>query len=380
MIESGKESILAIAEEAANWHIIFETEDVVTESDRREFVEWLRRSPTNIAEFMRVRAMQGLFSDINLTELPSVEALIIEARSNVVEISEARAKTPVKIASRPSAQMTRKQFMSGIAAMLVLGIISLAWMAGGWLGKTNFDPSGSYVIETALGEQRSALLEDGSVVNLNTLSKLEVNYSDDVRLVKLLSGEAFFDVAKDSTRPFRVLAGYATMEAIGTQFNVYKQRTETVITVIEGKVAVSSSKDAIDLDIGQAELPDYLPDGNAVQLAPGNQVAVLLSGAIATTTDVDPGNTTAWTKRRLVFNGDSLEVVARELNRYNLKQLKIGTPEILQKTISGIFNANDPETLIAFLEEVGGLRVEVDFAGSGWTLYADLTIPKSPLD
>lgn len=371
MIEKGKDSLLAIAEEAADWYILLEEEDAVTEGDRRTFVQWLRRSPTNIEEFMRVGALHRHFADVTDTELPSVNKLISEARSNVIEMDKAREKQPNGVVESKAVPPARRRQIGRIAATIAVAALPLFWLAGDEFDFIYFKVWGGHAIETALGEQRSTVLPDGSVVNLNTQSRLEVRYSDEFRLVELMAGEAVFDVAKDASRPFRVRAGPAIVEAIGTQFNVYQQRDQTVITVVEGRVSVTNSKGrALGADANNSSSGSQV-DGNSVRLAQGNQTAVSMSGAIAAISAADPGAATAWTSRRLVFDGDSLEIVARELNRYNAKQLRIGNLQVSRRAVSGVFDSNDPATLVAFLAEIGGLRVEADASGNGWTVYAD---------
>ena len=333
MIEKGKDSLLATAEEAADWYILLEDEDVVTEGDRRTFVQWLRRSPTNIEEFMRVGALHRHLADVSVAELQSVSELINEARSNVIEMDGARethTHCVVKNKSRPPA---RRRQLAKIAATIAIAALPFFWFASDGFDLLNLRGEGEYVIETALGEQRSTVLPDGSVVNLNTQSRLEIRYSDEYRLVELIAGEVVFDVAKDASRPFRVRAGSTVVEAIGTQFNVYQQLDQIVITVVEGQVSVTNSKQPALIE-------------NPSNSSPGSQV-----------------------------DGDALEVVARELNRYNAKQLRIGNLQVSRRAVSGVFDSNDPATLVAFLDEIGGLRVEQDASGNGWAVYADSEAP-----
>ena len=369
MTDKGKDSLLATATDAANWYLVFESEDTVSEEDRRSFVRWLRRSPANIEEFMRVGAMRKSFSDPLLKELPSVKTLIHAARSNVVALNQAQTiRRPSTRVKPPAPMAAQSKLIGGIAALLVIAVMTLLWFTDVGFDNINFGSGGGYagggyVIETALGEQRSTLLSDGSVVNLNTQSRLVVSYSEGVRRVELSAGEAFFDVAKDATRPFRVHSGPAVVEAIGTRFNVYQQHTQTVITVVDGQVSVMNAAGA----------------SSARKTLPGNQVAVSTNGAIAASTPVDPDRATAWTDRRLVFDHDSLDIVVRELNRYNTKQLTVGDAPLPQRAISGIFNANDPAALMTFLVEIGGLHIETDASGKGWTLYPQpVAAPDSP--
>ncbi|MCP6755955.1 FecR domain-containing protein, partial [Klebsiella pneumoniae] len=84
---------------------------------------------------------------------------------------------------------------------------------------------------TARGELRSVELADGSVVHINTQSRIDVNLSPRAREVRLVGGEALFKVQRDTTRPFLVYSGNAVIQAIGTQFNVRLQQTDTTVSV-----------------------------------------------------------------------------------------------------------------------------------------------------
>jgi hypothetical protein len=95
--------------------------------------------------------------------------------------------------------------------------------------------------ETRHGEQLSRRLTDNSVLHLNTDSAVTIRYGKTERLVTLTSGEADFEVTHEPTRPFRVFAGSAEVVDIGTQFDVRLEHDSTVVTVVEGRVAVGPS-------------------------------------------------------------------------------------------------------------------------------------------
>ncbi len=90
------------------------------------------------------------------------------------------------------------------------------------------------------GDQRTIRLDDGSIIHLNSQSRVHVRYSSGERLIELEQGQALFDVVRDATRPFRVRAGSADILAVGTQFDVYRRSGgDLTVTVVEGKVAVT---------------------------------------------------------------------------------------------------------------------------------------------
>jgi len=374
MADIKKYSLQAIAEEAANWFIRFEENDVPG-VEREAFVNWLKRSPIHVEEFIRVSATHAQIKAIPATELISVKELLDQARSNVIDLTHTRVNHTTDTGADSSTSTRWARHPGAKAAMLAALTLLAVWLFA-W-NRSSDDPDRlTYV--TALGEQRSILLEDGSVIKLNTQSSLDVYFSEATRSVKLSAGEAVFYVAKDATRPFQVEAGAAVVKAIGTRFNVYRQASQTVITVMEGRVAVSSAKTlpVSATSSGPSAVKPFAAE--SVQLNQDSQITVLETGAIVAPAIVDPEAITAWTDRRLVFNAEPLETVVRELNRYNPKKLVFGDQLLSQQTISGVFDANDPEALLAFLQTVGKLHVKVDSGSGDWILYAEPEIPQPP--
>jgi ferric-dicitrate binding protein FerR (iron transport regulator) len=131
--------------------------------------------------------------------------------------------------------------------------------------------------KTEIGEQRSVLLKDGSRVTLNTASKIEVDMRKDRRLVRLVEGEAFFDVTHDAIRPFKVRAGNAVLSDVGTQFNVDMRPTRTTVTVIEGRVAVDSKMAIVDQG-EELNREDHGAAQGALILAASDRVVITSSG------------------------------------------------------------------------------------------------------
>src|SRR4029453_12129451 len=137
------------------------------------------------------------------------------------------------------------------------------------------------------------------------------------------------------------------IRAVGTQFDVYRKPTGTVVTVVEGRVSV---KEAADTRSEQLLDP--------VLLSTGEQLTVSLTAPAALTPK--PANlkaATAWTQRRLIFSGAPLAEVASEFNRYNERRLIIDTSGLDNFRINGIFSSADPAALLGFLREQPGVAV-----------------------
>jgi transmembrane sensor len=247
-----------------------------------------------------------------------------------------------------------------MAACLIvsLGVGAVIW----------FEVLRAVTYTTAIGEQRSIQLEDGSTVELNSRSKVAVRYSEHERGIELLEGQALFHVAKNATRPFVVRSGDTRVRAVGTQFDVYRKATGTVVTVLEGRVAILTDhpiagKDAIGAagSSQYATAPPSFPraeggQGAAVELSAGEQVVVTPKAA-RKTDHANIANATAWTEREIVFDSASLTEVAEEFNRYNQRQLVIEDPTLETFHISGVFSSTDPASLVRFLRERPGLHI-----------------------
>jgi transmembrane sensor len=206
--------------------------------------------------------------------------------------------------------------------------------------------AGRYV--TSVGEQRTARLDDGSTIVLNTGTELRVEFTDQLREVRLLKGEALFNVASDAARPFRVLSHGAVAQAIGTSFVVRRNGEQTIVTVIEGQVAVASQ-------LGVTELKSAQLPRESRRLAAGDRARVA-DDAIETTPVANPAAVTAWRTGRLIFDGETLAEAAAEFNRYNEMQIVIEDTQLAGERLSGVFDAHQPQSLVLFLERSGAIE------------------------
>jgi transmembrane sensor len=218
-------------------------------------------------------------------------------------------------------------------------------------------PDGITVLhfETQHGEQLTRRLADNSVLHLNTDSAVTIRYGKTERLVTLTSGQAEFEVAHEPDRAFRVFAGSAEVVDLGTQFDVRLEHDSTVVTVLEGRVAVGPSP--MVKKFGTNSSQNHPP--SFVQLDAGEQTRVTEGEWPATPIAVDAQNATAWLRREIVFDHEPLERVAAEYNRYTQKPIEIATPALSNLLISGVFATDDTEAFIAFLRSLRGVRVEV---------------------
>lgn len=214
----------------------------------------------------------------------------------------------------------------GRRQLLWLGGAAVAASAAGVFGVSLLMRGAIY--DTRLGEVRVVTLEDGSVITLNTSSKIEVQFRDDRRVVTLEDGEALFDVAKDRARPFIVMAGATVVRAVGTSFTVKRLAAAPVeVLVREGVVEVTAS----------AARPTRLTAN--MRMVTGEEGGLQRPVSIATD---EIRRETAWKEGRIAFEGERLDSAARAFERYSDTRIVIDDPTIASEEITGLFAANDP--------------------------------------
>jgi transmembrane sensor len=223
---------------------------------------------------------------------------------------------------------------------------------------------------TAVGEQRPCPLEDGSVVYLNTDSRVEVQYTHDQRNVLLVRGEALFSVAKNIRRPFIVQSGDVGIRAAGTQFNVRRRDYATDVSVIEGGVQITPMKQPPVV----RNADPYIRTETAMtptKIQAGEEVRVS-GGKITKLPQRDVDISISWRRRQLVFSHTPLSDVAAEFNRYNLHQIRVEGDPAQQIPMSGTFYADQPQVLILYLNrfENHDTPLSVQPRGDDWVIRA----------
>jgi transmembrane sensor len=197
---------------------------------------------------------------------------------------------------------------------------------------------------TAIGERSAYTLEDNSVVTLNTNSKIRVNYSNNYRRIKLIQGEAFFEVAKNPERPFEVNAGTAKVTAVGTAFNIFRNGDSADITVTEGIIQV-------------AELVATGARAPAIEVLHANEYLRATRDGLEPTDSVDTASHIAWQNGKLIAKEMTLRDLVIQLERYRKTRILIADSNIASLTFSGVFELDQPESLLRALELSLGLQV-----------------------
>ena len=301
-----------------------------------------------------------------------------------------RAAEDAGASSREESAFARLRFPAVAAGVAVLAFaaaavfVSFGMDGSGQLPTTAGQRAAPLAFATVVGETSAHLLGDGTEIVLNTDSRVEVDYAGARRVVRLLKGEAGFDVAPDAARPFVVFAGDGRTEAIGTAFNVRLRGRAVDVTVTEGKVRVvsdaatgpgSSSRGLSDeatpapLETQEAsvEESESLAAENTNARAPRELVlsageaaeyGVAAGASSAPLAEAELARKLAWRRGALIFDGQTLEEAIAEVSRYTAADLVIADPSIAGMRVGGHYKTDDIEALLAALSAGFDIRVE----------------------
>lgn len=239
-------------------------------------------------------------------------------------------------------EWARRRHNHAFRFRIAAGIAAAAVLSGGWAGwwATSPAPLPEEVVAaatvapeqafaTGVGESRTVTLFDGSTVTLDTNSALTASEVGGIRLVELKQGQAFFNVAKDAARPFKVMAAGRTVTATGTQFSVRVDPANYQVTLVEGSVTVETPRSR------------FIP-GKAADLKPGFALKAEDAGRAWKVAKVDVAADTSWRSGRLTFDDRPLADAAAEMNRYSKRKVVVD-PAVADTQIVGVFPAGDVE-------------------------------------
>jgi transmembrane sensor len=206
-------------------------------------------------------------------------------------------------------------------------------------------------LATTKGEFRRVALADTSVASINSNSKLEVKLSDHKREVVLVKGEAWFEVAKDKSKPFIVEAGDVQVRAVGTAFGVNRMKDGAEVLVTEGTVEVWTGKAKALLTAGQHSFVPYQTAQINVARQPQEVQRKL-----------------AWRDGKLIFTRQTLGEAVADFNRYSAKKIIISDPSLLDKRIFGQYQIDAAEQ---FARDIGAyLNVPIEVGAESITIGA----------
>lgn len=333
-----------VAQQATEW-FVENRSNAATKESRVAFMEWLRSSPLHVEEYLKVAGLAHDLRAVTEDSQFNLDQLLAAALAQPVDnVSVLPTRTNI-FQNKITTRFGRRPLWFGAAASIALLLTTTVWLVRD--GERFGLPQD---FETGHGEQRSWRLPDGSAVNLNSDSEVTVRYDAQERVVNVKRGQALFQVAHEERRRFRVIAGDAQVIAVGTQFDVFLQEDATVVTVVDGKVAV------FDGVAPPATTLAVIP-ADALRIGAGEQVRL---GGDLKSPEVLMANvreTVAWVQRQIVFEQRPLHEVTEEFNRYGPIPIEINSDELRSLPITGVFNAYDTESFLAFLGRLEGVSV-----------------------
>lgn len=307
--------------------------------EEAEFATW-RAEPRNAAELARMQSTWGKLDRLDRDPALNTLADAVLAR----------------------AQQRRRR--RSVARMVTFASAAAAAVACGFLGWRQIAPPPRAIVQLPKENYRvlastvqRTTLPDGSEAELNGDSRIAVDYSDTARRVTLLSGEAHFVVAKNPERPFYVTAGPVTVRAVGTAFNVRLAVEKIEVLVTEGKVQLQHEEGG--------DVPAEASAG-AAALVVGQRAVISRTAAAKRKPEVavdemgraEIEDELGWQSTRLVFNNTPLDEVIEGFNRYNRQRLTLGDPRLKQRSLTGVFRADNLEGFIRLLRASVDVKAE----------------------
>src|SRR5215471_1153010 len=302
-------------------------------AERRAFYAWLIASPIHVEEYLEVALLSRRLPVAAADPERPLEAILDRVREETEGVTRI-GNAPHSSRAAPRARPQRWWLWAAVPAGLAVIAVALFWLRGEHVTPERY--------ATRHGEMRSLRLGDNSTLRLNTDTSVTARYSRSQRLIEIERGEVLFEVAHESARPFRVVAGTARVLAVGTTFSVYRQGGSTLVTVVQGRVGVST----------------VTAGSTSVNAGAGEQVRVIDGELPRSPTPADVQRTTAWLHRQIIFERQPLTLVTAEFNRYSPRPIDIETPALGTLAITGIFSVDDTETFLDFLRTFDGVSIQ----------------------
>jgi transmembrane sensor len=293
--------------------------------ERQDFESWIAE-PANAREYNAQRYLL----DMSMELKGRLRADVLDSAG---EIRPARRQwlAPARL------------WASGAVTVVALLTVTFSWSAlrsEGYVAQT---------YRTATGEVRNVVLPDGSIVGLNTQTELEWVGSPSDRRVRLIRGEAYFQVVHDPSRPFRILLDHSQVQVLGTRFDVYQMANGDVrVSVISGTVAVEA------LDDGQG-VPSW-----SRRLTSGQQIEYSPVGLVADVHSIVAPKVIRWREGMLETQGEPLKDFVSDLSRYTSERIVIADPRAATQQVGGAFSVRDINSTLDRLSRIAPVSVTHD--------------------
>lgn len=329
-----------IAQDAKTWYIKLHYGDN-DPSQQQKFESWLSAHKDHQKGYDDVCILMQeteAYTNDPLCEERYKHILAVDANSpvsfkeNITQFLQRAQRTGV---------FQRKIPLGSVAVSLFL-LLSLSFIVQAFVREDSY--------QTAVGEQRTVTLADGSTVKLNTNTKITVAFSDLNRSVILDQGQAYFMISKDPEHPFVVTFDGGSVTALGTEFEVYNKGPEVIVSLVEGRVKVQPH--LVKAHATLSELEEIVMSaeddlGTQISLSPNH---------ISPVKEMDNELINAWQKEQLIFRKASLAQAIVEINRYSPRKVILADLSLRNEVISGIFPIDSAEAIDIISQYLGLTR------------------------
>lgn len=350
-ISSPRTAAAAVSEAAGRWDARLRA-PTCSEADRAAFAAWRDADPAHAAEFERL------------------QALLSALRGGRDQLGLRKMRDgALALAARRSRRRGLAALAAGVAVVALAGgwlVLPQAWRdsAQDWAAHSLPEIVGGNAVQqyrTGVGQRSTVTLADGSVLELNAMTRLEVAFEPQRRSVRLHEGQAIFHVARQPQRPFVVQAAGREIVAVGTAFDVRVDQASLKVTLIEGKVGVHDPARAATpephaaADGGGARMPAD-PRAPQVFLAAGEQFFADLSVRPARPANplvraVDVDKIIGWREGQLFFDDQSLADAVAEMNKYSAVRIELADPSLARLRINGMFRTGQQHAFARAVED-----------------------------
>lgn len=362
-----------INQEAAQWILFLEDTPKLSKQQIKALNDWVATSEVH------KECLESMATSWNEMDLLSSVMLAQEIQkqpwlsSMIKTVSQALIKTVLACANQG-----RKILQIKVLTPLAL----CAFLSVTVLHQPPAEPTLTQ-LTTSVGENLTHTMPDGSVLWLNSSTEIELNYSSKYRRINLVKGEAHFEVAKDPNRPFEVYAGDRLVKAIGTAFSVHKLDQSIEVLVTEGTVELaiidnslvvtpdelknsgSQNSSVLRLDSTKLKLAHTMGPAKVKKvlhkLTAGQRVSIPVQAEdLGNIAELDVSEMTrflSWKEGKLVFAGESLEEVVREITRHTEVEIELVDPKLKSIRIGGQFQVGETDSLFYVLESGFGIGV-----------------------
>lgn len=335
---------MTVAEAASYWFVRHDAADMSTD-ELRCFEAWRAEKSAHREAFERTQiALSGFEGGADAAEL--------------------RALRIAALAVGP----TPSHWPRSIGAVVALmGVVWLMLYATNRLQKGDSLPIASAAVVperyvTARNERSTVTLSDGTVVTLNLDTSLIVSITATDRLVRIIRGQAFFEVSRDVSRPFVVAAADRRISALGTQFDVRLEPDRVEVILLEGRVGVDHAAPSM--------LERLKLRASHVELLPGQRLVAAMGVPVAVT-NTNAQRATSWRQGWVVFDDETVGAAVAELNRYSDRTIIVPDESVRRLRLSGVFRVGQPDRFVAIIQELLPVKAVAGSQGEVLLIHAE---------